>query len=362
MRRFIVAVTAAVAFLAFPASAGAANIESTFNADDENWFVFEPPSEFSDPTFVASGGNPGGYLAATDANSDPGTQLRLISGGSFAGNRIANLNGSISFDLRHTAATSPPIVALADDDLNLLFRSVGAPPNSSTWTSYSAPLNASATGWTFQAFGGGISPATPQNMADVLGSLLNIEIFGDPGATAGATVHLDNVRLLEPPPPDGDGDGVPDASDQCPAQAGPASNNGCPVAPPAPKCNGLTATKAGTDTAQTIIGTPGRDVIVALGGADTIRGLGGGDIICAGAGPDIVIGGAGADEVRGGAGNDSLTGGAGGDNLSGEGGNDTLRGGGGRDTLKGGPGRDKLFGGPGRDRLNGGPGRDVQRQ
>jgi hypothetical protein len=30
-------------------------------------------------------------------------------------------------------------------------------------------------------------------------------------------------------PTDGDGDGVPDTSDNCPAQAGPAFNNGCPV-------------------------------------------------------------------------------------------------------------------------------------
>jgi hypothetical protein len=35
-----------------------------------------------------------------------------------------------------------------------------------------------------------------------------------------------------PPPVDTDGDGVPDSSDQCPNQAGPASNNGCPVTPP----------------------------------------------------------------------------------------------------------------------------------
>jgi hypothetical protein len=33
---------------------------------------------------------------------------------------------------------------------------------------------------------------------------------------------------------DGDKDGVPDASDRCPAQAGPASNGGCPAAAPAP--------------------------------------------------------------------------------------------------------------------------------
>ena len=33
------------------------------------------------------------------------------------------------------------------------------------------------------------------------------------------------------PLPDGDGDGVPDATDTCPAVSGPASNNGCPLPP-----------------------------------------------------------------------------------------------------------------------------------
>ena len=268
--------------------------------------------------------------------------------------------------MRHTAASRSAIVVLVDTNLNLVFRAVdGALPNPSSWTSYSVTVNASATGWTYQPFSsGGGGAATPQNMTDILGSLANVTIVGDLDSGTGGTVHLDNVRFSEPPPPDGDGDGVPDAGDQCPAQAGPASNNGCPVIPPPPvvKCNGLTATKVGKPSAETIIGTPGRDVIAALGGGDTIRGLGGGDIICAGNGPDIVIGGAGGDTVKGGGGNDSVTGGAGGDTLSGEGGNDTLRGGAGRDKLKGGPGRDKLFGGPARDTLNGGPGRDIQRQ
>lgn len=35
-----------------------------------------------------------------------------------------------------------------------------------------------------------------------------------------------------PPPPNADGDEVPDASDNCPDVAGPASNGGCPVDPP----------------------------------------------------------------------------------------------------------------------------------
>lgn len=39
-------------------------------------------------------------------------------------------------------------------------------------------------------------------------------------------------RTSGPPgggPADSDGDGVPDSSDACPSQPGPASNNGCPA-------------------------------------------------------------------------------------------------------------------------------------
>ena len=34
-----------------------------------------------------------------------------------------------------------------------------------------------------------------------------------------------------PPPPDGDGDGLPDYQDNCPSQSGPSSNGGCPPPP-----------------------------------------------------------------------------------------------------------------------------------
>jgi hypothetical protein len=152
----------------------------------------------------------------------------------------------------------------------------------------------------------------------VLSNVSQIVILGDlDSETTGGTARLDNVRMLEPPaPPDGDGDGVPDASDSCPAQGGPASNGGCPVTGTQPnvRCDGLIPTKFGTAAAETITGTPGRDVIASLGGADTVRGVGGGDIICTGGGTDIV-----GYTVKAGSGNDTVNGGAGNDNLSGEG-------------------------------------------
>lgn len=45
-------------------------------------------------------------------------------------------------------------------------------------------------------------------------------------------------------PPDSDGDGVPDSSDNCPNQSGPASNNGCPVSAAPSAAANLTLSKA----------------------------------------------------------------------------------------------------------------------
>jgi hypothetical protein len=56
-------------------------------------------------------------------------------------------------------------------------------------------------------------------------------------------------------PTDTDGDGVPDSTDQCPTQPGPASNNGCPVTPPAWNCMG-TEIRQGDDIDAIINNNP----------------------------------------------------------------------------------------------------------
>jgi hypothetical protein len=64
-----------------------------------------------------------------------------------------------------------------------------------------------------------------------------VRIVGDQRATPWG-ISLWDVRVFgatsSPPLPDGDGDGVPDSTDQCPTQPGPASNGGCPSPGPAP--------------------------------------------------------------------------------------------------------------------------------
>lgn len=66
----------------------------------------------------------------------------------------------------------------------------------------------------------------------------NAQICGAPDLTASGSPGTGNGTWSgtsftgqscgEPPPPDGDGDGIPDSSDSCPTIFGPASNFGCP--------------------------------------------------------------------------------------------------------------------------------------
>ena len=134
-----------------------------------------------------------------------------------------------------------------------------------------------------------------------------------------------------------------------------------------PRCDGLTATRIGSDDDELLDGTVDDDVIVGLGGNDIIHGLGGNDHICGGAGDDVLFGDLGSDQLlgedgndvlHGGDGLDSLMGGDGHDVLLGEADNDVLIGGGGDDSLHGGLGDDQLTGSGGNDTLRGDAGAD----
>ena len=132
-------------------------------------------------------------------------------------------------------------------------------------------------------------------------------------------------------PGDADGDGVLDPDDDCPNEAGPASNNGCPLEPPGPCSNVIT----GTPGPDNLSGTPDGDRIKALGGDDTAKGAGGDDCLIGNAGADRLGGGPGADKLRAGPDDDRLSGGQGDDKLRSRGqGKDLVRCGPGNDEAK----------------------------
>jgi hypothetical protein len=105
-----------------------------------------------------------------------------------------------------------------------------------------------------------------------------------------------------PPAPDADGDGVPDADDECPDEAGPASNDGCPEDDPGPgpgpgpgACENVIK---GTSGADRLRGTSGSDRIRGRGGPDKLKGKGGDDCLIGGGGRDKHLGGPGDDLIR----------------------------------------------------------------
>jgi hypothetical protein len=142
-------------------------------------------------------------------------------------------------------------------------------------------------------------------------------------------------------PPDADGDGIPDASDACPAVSDLGAprepRNGCPILRPTAGNDKLT----GNNLANVICGLLGNDTLNGLGGNDTLFGD-----ACNDKTKSVFVAAAAKD------GNDKLYGACGNDTLNGGKGNDKLFGGGGNDKLNGGPGTNNYSGGSGNDTVS----------
>ena len=164
-------------------------------------------------------------------------------------------------------------------------------------------------------------------------------------------------------PPDGDGDGAPDTTDNCPTDPNPGQEDGdgdgigdeCdPIAgpnnpgggnqTPPPACS---SEKRGTGGNDRLEGTSGSDRLVGLKVNDNIKGLGGDDCLLGNKGSDRINGGDGADQIGGGNRRDRITGGAGRDVIKAgnagdvikakDGEADTINCGGGADRVKADP-------------------------
>lgn len=257
----------------------------------------------SPPTFHSSGGNPGGFIAWTDAS---GNAFFFSAPNKFLGNKGAAFGGSLTFDICVTPSpTSGKAYALILVGSGLtLFYSRAVP--TSAFTTVTIPL--ASLGWRVNELTNGPRPSDAV-MRAVLENLRALYIAGDL-VTGTETTSVDNVSLSTA------------------------------------TCNGLEATLVGTSVPGVLIGTVRDDVIVGLGADDVIYGLRGNDVICGGDGNDVLLGGDGDDQLFGGAGRDTLLGENGTDHLFGEEGPDYLNGGAGDDVLNGGAGVDVCDGGP----------------
>jgi len=182
---------------------------------------------------------------------------------------------------------------------------------------------------------------------------------------AGNWGRLRSVPLPAGPGADSDGDGVPDASDNCPAVANPdqadADSDGTGDACEQPGGGGPGAGPGGgggappqapsASCASELSGTAGRDRLQGTDASELIRGLRGRDRISGRGGDDCLYGNKGRDRIHGGAGDDFIHAG----NAR-----DRVIGGPGADRIKSGSGDDKVKARDGEaDRITCGKGRDL---
>ena len=180
----------------------------------------------------------------------------------------------------------------------------------------------------------------------------NLNLSLSPGANAllaqnprtTVTIVDDDPAPTQPPsPPDRDGDGVPDSTDNCPnvANADQADRDGdglgtvCdPVEPPTLLPGDCVNVQQGTDGDDELIGSYAGDTLIGLGGNDSLFGKNGQDCLRGGRGNDWLSGGPGNDTINTGRGSNVVRAGSGNDTVNAKNGR--------RDSIDCGPGRDTV--------------------
>jgi hypothetical protein len=166
---------------------------STFDVDADGWSVSGDAQGGSGiPTYVSSGGNPGGYLRAVD--DETGGVWYWEAPAKFLGNVSGAYGYSLRFDLRQSATSQQreaPDLVLRDASGRILYYNTPNNPGK-TWTSYSVLLTETA-GWTKP-------DGTAPTQAEMMAMLANLEVLRIRGEFRSDTDigDLDNVMLEAP--------------------------------------------------------------------------------------------------------------------------------------------------------------------
>jgi hypothetical protein len=190
---FVVVLVAAV--IAAPAAHGQ-NImaESTFDVNDEGWTMWDSILGGPLPVIWSSaGGHPGGHIYLKDPS---GGSFAFRAPAKFLGDMTCAFNGTISRDLK-TDHFDP-----GGRDMGLSIYGTG---NIAIWnTEHMNVLNTWVTsvwtlnkggGWTFRNILGIDSPATNDNILQVLHNVTVISIWTETIVGMDETTRLDNVRI-----------------------------------------------------------------------------------------------------------------------------------------------------------------------
>lgn len=166
-----------------------------------------------------------GIVAANVTNSG-GTMAPGLSPGSLTvgGDYSQGTGGRLAIELAGAAAGT------GYDQL-----AVGGTATLGGTLAITTPGFAPTTGQQFKVIDAPSPPAEPT----VGGTFATVqEPSGQPFTVGYNPADVTLTADAPPAPPDSDGDGVPDASDECPAEAGPVANGGCPeTEPPDEACD-----------------------------------------------------------------------------------------------------------------------------
>ena len=168
---------------------------SDFSADNDGW-VLAGDATTSTPTFVASGGNPGGFIRGFDQTV--GGTWYWQAPAKFLGDRSASFGQPLTFDLRMRGSGTlfdSSDVTLTGGGLTL-HADLSPIPQDIAWTGYTVRLNDTG-GWKVGTLTG--PPATGPQIQQVLANLGTLRIRGEfiSGSDNG---DLDNVMLAVPEP------------------------------------------------------------------------------------------------------------------------------------------------------------------
>jgi hypothetical protein len=167
-------------------AASALTIESTFDAGLEGWTT----SVGGELTFVANGGNPGGFLQQTDIDL---SDMFVMAPASFLGDLSAFLNGSLSFDARQVSGAGEKyapfgFVTLFNGGNAVSADIAGAGAPSTDWTTFSVNLTPAG----FQT--------TPEALAAVLSNVTIIAVQLESQIGVVEATGMDNFRLVSAVP------------------------------------------------------------------------------------------------------------------------------------------------------------------
>ena len=190
MRRLYLFVLVVALIFVFVSTQSEASLVSTFDTGDEGWSISGGGSNFA---WVASGGNPGGYVIGDDTG--PGPAWFFMSPLSWGGDWTPYIGGTIEFDLtiinaeRDRYFSSFDIMVGNRDTGELLAWTADIFPPTGSWAHYEVPIVSQS----FTPYGG-------TTFQDVMQNVHALYIRGE--YTSGADVAgLDNVSVNPVPEP-----------------------------------------------------------------------------------------------------------------------------------------------------------------